>query len=56
MKDVHKNMIALLIIIVIVAVVTDYYKIGYAYFWVGILFSVTLWMIVSPFKFYDDVS
>jgi hypothetical protein len=56
MKDVHKNMIALLIIITIAAVVTDYYKIGAAYFWVSILFSVTIWMIISPFKFYDDVS
>lgn len=56
MKDIHKNMLALLIITVVVVVVTEYYNLGTAIFWVSILFSVTIWMIVSPFKFYDDVS
>lgn len=56
MKDVHKNMLALLVITVVVACVTEYYSLGTPIFWVSILISVTIWMIVSPFKFYDDVS
>lgn len=56
MKDVYKNMFALLIIAVIVAVLTEYYKLEAGMFWVSLLFSVTIWLIVSPFKFYDDVS
>jgi len=56
MKDLHKNMVALLIIVLIVATVTEHYKMGAGIFWVSLLFSVTVWLIVSPYKFYDDVS
>lgn len=56
MKDVHKNMIVLLVIIMIVAVVAEYVELDTPFYWMAILFSVTGWLIVSPFKFYDDVS
>jgi len=56
MKDIHKNMVALMIITVIVAIITEHYKMGAGIFWVSLLFSVTMWLIISPYKFYDDVS
>lgn len=55
MKDVHKNMVALVIIVVVTVLVTEYFQLGVGWFWVMILGSITLWLIFTPFKLYDDV-
>lgn len=56
MKDPHKNMIAILLITIIVVILTEYFDLGTGMLWLGIILGITLWLIVTPFKIYDDVS
>lgn len=47
-------MVAMVVIAIIVAVVADRYNLG-VLIWIVLLFAITLWFIITPYKFTDDV-
>jgi hypothetical protein len=54
MKDHLKNIVALVIITIAVVLITHYLNIGGGLFWMIMMLCITIWLMITPFKLYDD--
>lgn len=53
MKDPQKNMVAVIIIAIIVAIATHYFLVDVMLFPLMVC-SIAVWFMITPFKLYED--
>ena len=55
MKDIHKNTLAMILIGIIVSIIVHYFDID-AWTFPILIGAVALWLMITPFKMYDDAT
>jgi len=54
MKDTQKNLLVMVIITIIIISISHYYELGFST-WILELAGIVIWLIVTPYKLYEDV-